>query len=64
MPDAVTSTSSEQIARGLAIVLDDDVVVATTRAAFGLAEVTRNLIAGVGSCSASRARSGARLRWR
>lgn len=35
-------------AGGLEIVLAADVVVATTRSAFGLAEVTRNLVAGAG----------------
>ena len=35
-------------AGGLEIVLAADLVVATTRSAFGLAEVTRNLIAGAG----------------
>ena len=35
-------------AGGLEIVLACDVVVASTRAAFGLAEVTRNLVAGAG----------------
>lgn len=35
-------------AGGLEIVLATDVVVATTRSAFGLAEVTRNLVAGAG----------------
>jgi enoyl-CoA hydratase len=35
-------------AGGLEIVLAGDIVVATTRSAFGLAEVTRNLVAGAG----------------
>src|SRR5262249_7411288 len=35
-------------AGGLEIVLACDVVVASTRSAFGLAEVTRNLVAGAG----------------
>ena len=35
-------------AGGLEIVLAADVVVATTRSAFGLAEVRRNLIAAAG----------------
>ena len=40
-------------AGGLEIVLAADVVVATTRSAFGLAEVRHNLIAAAGGCSAS-----------
>jgi enoyl-CoA hydratase len=35
-------------AGGLELVLASDIVVATTRSAFGLAEVTRNLVAGSG----------------
>jgi enoyl-CoA hydratase/carnithine racemase len=44
----VVAVDGLAIAGGLEIVLAADVVVATTRSAFGLAEVKRNLIAGAG----------------
>ena len=50
-------------AGGLEIVLAADVVVATTRSAFGLAEVRRNLIAAAGGLFRLPARSGGRRRW-
>jgi enoyl-CoA hydratase len=44
----VVAVDGLAVAGGLEIVLAADVVVATTRSAFGLAEVKRNLIAGAG----------------
>jgi enoyl-CoA hydratase len=44
----VAAVDGLAIAGGLEIVLAADVVIATTRSAFGLAEVRRNLIAGAG----------------
>lgn len=44
----VVAVDGPAVAGGLEIVLACDVVVASTRAAFGLAEVKRNLIAGAG----------------
>jgi enoyl-CoA hydratase/carnithine racemase len=44
----VVAVDGLAVAGGLEIVLAADIVVATTRAAFGLAEVKRNLIAGAG----------------
>ena len=44
----VVAVDGLAVAGGLEIVLAADVVVATTRSAFGLAEVRRNLIAGAG----------------
>jgi enoyl-CoA hydratase len=44
----VVAVDGLAVAGGLEIVLAADVVVATTRSAFGLAEVQRNLVAGAG----------------
>jgi enoyl-CoA hydratase/carnithine racemase len=44
----VVAVDGLAVAGGLEIVLAADIVVATTRSAFGLVEVTRNLIAGAG----------------
>jgi len=44
----VVAVDGLAVAGGLEIILTADVVVATTRSAFGLAEVQRNLIAGAG----------------
>ncbi len=50
-------------AGGCEIVLAADLVVATTRSAFGLAEVKRNLVAGAGDSFVSREQLDATLRW-
>ncbi len=50
-------------AGGCEIVLAADLVVATTRSAFGLAEAKRNLVAGAGGLFRLPARSAAMLRW-
>ena len=51
-------------AGGCEIVLAADIVVATTRSSFGLAEVTRNLIASAGGLFRLPAPSAKRRRWK
>ena len=51
-------------AGGCEIVLASDLVIASSRSSFGLAEVKRNLIAAAADCSACRGQSARHRHWR